>query len=391
MSEPVPIQGDCDPRFSRVRELFAEQLETRELGASVALTLEGRAVIDLWGGFCDEERTRPWQRDTLVNVWSVTKGMTALCALRLIERGELELDAPVARTWPEFAKCGKEHIPVRQLLNHRAGLAAVRKPLAAETLFDWDAMCTALAEQEPWWEPGTAHGYHATTFGWLVGEVVRRVSGKSLGTFFREEVAGPLGLDFHIGLDAVHDRRVAPLTSVTQPEAGEVRRIGEAILVDPQGLVVKALANPPTALLPGTTNSRAWRAAELPALNGHGHARALARVYGALACGGELDGRHVLAPETIAAARSEESFGPDLVLQVPTRIGLGFMLSQPDQTDGRFGPNPGTFGHPGAGGALGCADPEAHLGFGYAMNGMGQNILTDPRTQQLLDAVYASL
>ena len=391
MANDVPVHGECDSRFAKLREVFAEQLATREVGASVAVTLEGRPLVDLWGGYCDEERAQPWQRDTLVNVWSVTKGMTALCALRLVERGELELDAPVARYWPEFAANGKAEIAVRQLLNHRAGLAAVRKPLAPETIFDWDAMCQALVEQEPWWPPGTQHGYHAATFGWLVGELVRRISGKSLGTFFRDELAGPLDLDFHIGLDEVHDRRVAPLTAVAQPEAADTRALGEAILKDPQGLVVRALMNPPAVLLPGSTNSRAWRGAEMPALNGHGTARALARVYGALACGGELDGHRVLSPDTIEAARHQESYGPDLVLHVPTRFGLGFMLSQPDRPDGRFGPNPASFGHPGAGGALGFADPEARLGFGYTMNGMGQNILTDPRAAHLLDAVYASL
>src|SRR5208282_5387074 len=202
----VSIEGQCDPRFEKVRAAFAANFESRgEVGAATAVMLNGRPVVDLWGGHMEKERTRPWTRDTLVNVYSTTKGLTAIYAHRLVDAGALDLDAPVATYWPEFAQAGKEKIPVRFLLSHRAGLPAVRKLLDDDALFNWNKMTMALAEQEPWWEPGTRHGYHALTFGWLVGEVIRRITGKTLGTYFREEIAQPLGLDCHIGLDARHD------------------------------------------------------------------------------------------------------------------------------------------------------------------------------------------
>ena len=201
MSKPAPVHGHCDPRFRSIRDVFEKNLKAGlDLGASVAFTLNGELVVDLWGGHLEFDRKDEWQRDTLVNLYSTTKGMTAICAHRLLEQGKLDLDAPVAQYWPEFGKAGKEKLPVRYLLTHQAGLPALRKPLPKGTLYDWDRMTSALAEQEPWWEPGTKHGYHAMTFGFLVGELVRRVSGQSLGTYFREQVAEPLGADFHIGM-----------------------------------------------------------------------------------------------------------------------------------------------------------------------------------------------
>ena len=224
MSAEVPVEGRCEPRFERVREIFSENLRSGlEIGASVAFTLDGETVVDLWGGFVDRERTRPWRRDTLVNLYSTTKGMTALCAHQLVESGALDLDTPVSEYWPEFGEAGKRDIPVRQLLAHQAGLPAVRKPLAHEALYDWDVMAEALAEQEPWWEPGTRHGYHALTFGWLVGELIRRVSGVSPGEFFRANVADPLEADFHIGLAAEHD----PRTSDLHGQLAGVKSVGE--------------------------------------------------------------------------------------------------------------------------------------------------------------------
>jgi CubicO group peptidase (beta-lactamase class C family) len=389
----VTVHGECAARFAPVREVFAAGFRTgKEVGAALAVMHDGRLVVDLWAGSADQARTLPWQRDTIVNVYSCTKAMAALCAHQLVERGRLDLDAPVADYWPEFAQAGKARLPVRWLLSHRAGLAAVREILPMEALYDWSAMTAALAAEAPWWEPGTAHGYHAVTFGWLVGEVVRRIDGRSLGTYFRDEIARPLGLDFHIGLADVEHDRVGELTDLGMgdPEelGAEVLGLAHVILADPTSLAARAFTNPPSMAL--GVNNPEWRRAEIPGANGHAGARDLARVYGALARGGDLDGVHVLDPASIARLSTEQSFGPDLVLQVVTRFGLGVMLPQ-ERRDARFGPSPRAFGHPGAGGALGFADPDGKIGFGYTPNRLGPHILLDPRAIGLIDAVYASL
>jgi CubicO group peptidase (beta-lactamase class C family) len=285
------IDGKCDARFERVREAFAENFATRgDVGAAVAVTIDGKPVVDLWGGYADKAHTRPWHRDTIVNVYSATKGVAATCLNRLVDEGRVDLDAPVATYWPEFAQAGKDTLRVRWLLSHRAGLPAVRKTLPANALLSWDLMTTALAEQAPWWEPGTRHGYHALTFGHLVGEVVRRVTGKSLGTYCREEIAGPLAIDFHIGLDARDDERCAEVIAAPPAPPGKSNPLADAASGNPESLAAKALNNPPGALRLSTINSPAWRRAEVPAANGHTNARALARFYGALARGGEVDG-----------------------------------------------------------------------------------------------------
>ena len=384
----VKIEGACDPKFNRVRDAFAENFDKRnEVGAAVAVMLDGKSVVDIWAGHADEAKTRPWKRDTLVNVYSTTKGVTAICAHRLADQGLLDFDAPVATYWPEFAQAGKEKIPVRFLLSHRAGLPAVRKPLDDDALFKWDKMTAALAEQEPWWEPGTRHGYHALTFGWLVGEVIRRITGKTPGAYLRDEIAGPLGADFHIGLDAKHDARTADLIPVPPPGPGEPDFFAE-VMKYPESAAAKAFMNPPGGMRPGLVNTREWRAAEIPAGNGHGTARALAQLYGALARGGELNGVRVMSKEQIARCSIEQSNGPDELLIINTRFSLGFMMSLPG---GELGPNPKSFGHPGAGGSLGYADPEAKIGFGYAMNKMQTSLLIDPRAIWLIGAVYESL
>ena len=387
------IHGECATRFRRVREVFEENFRTRrEIGAAVAVVHDGETVVDLWAGWADQAKTQPWQRDTIANVYSCTKAMAALCAHQLVERGRLDLDAPVAEYWPEFGQRGKSRIPVRWLLSHRAAVPAVREILPGETLYDWNAICAALAGEEPWWEPGTAHGYHAVTFGWLVGEVVRRVDGRSLGTYFRDEIARPLGLDFHIGLADSEHGRVAELGDLAMSGADELDPdalgLMQVVLADPEGMTARAFMNPPTMAL--GVNNPEWRRAEIPGANGHGAARDLARVYGALARGGDLDGVHVLAPAAIARLRQEQSRGADLVLKIDTRFGLGVMLPQ-NRPDARFGPSPNAFGHPGAGGALGCADPDAHIGFGYTPNRLGPHILLDPRATALLDAIYEGL
>lgn len=382
----VEIEGRCDPRFKRVRDLFAAGFESgAELGAGLNVVVEGRELIDLWAGFADKARSRPWRRDTLANVYSTTKGITAIAAHQLIERGELELDAPVARYWPAFAQKGKAEIPVRMLLNHQAGLAAVAKPLVPEDLFEWSTMTRALAEQEPWWQPGAHHGYHALTFGWLVGELIRRVTGMGVGRYVREQIAAPLGAEFWIGLPEEFDARTAEL--LQGPISSEGPNLMERMMAEPDGVLAKAFGNP--SILTMSPNSRAWRGAELPAANGHTTAAALARIYGALANGGEIDGVRILKSETIERARGEESYGPDRVLALVSRFGLGFMLPPANEP---LGPNPRTFGHGGAGGSLGVADPESKLGFGYVMNLMHTGSwLADPRPRALLDALYEAL
>jgi len=387
MADSVEIRGTCEPRFEGVRDTFAKAFARGdELGASVCVTLEGETVVDLFAGFFDEARTKPWERDSLVNVFSTTKGMTALCALRLVEQGRLDLDAPVANYWPEFKAGGKAELPVRYLLSHRAGLPAIKKPLPAGSLYDWEVMTNALAEQEPWWTPGEEHGYHALSFGFLVGEVVRRITGKSLGTVFREELAEPLGLDFYIGLPEACEPRVSPLVQAPPPaDAGP--DLFELILADPEAMFAKAFINPP--LLPTDANTRAWRAAEIPAANGHGTAAALARIYAALSLGGDLDGVHVLSPEVIELARGEQSLGQDRILPLVSRFGLGFQIPPAEEPTG---PNFRVFGHAGAGGSYGQADPENRMSFGYTMNRMHSGVwLVDPRPRALLRSVYAAL
>jgi CubicO group peptidase (beta-lactamase class C family) len=380
MSAPA-VHGSCDPRFAGVRDVFAEHLAAGlETGASVALAIDGRVVVDLWGGFADEARTRPWQRDTIVNLYSTTKGLAALCAHVLADRGALDLDAPVARYWPEFAAAGKEGVVVRHLLCHQAGLAGLRRDLSLAELCDWKTTCEALAAETPWWEPGTAHGYHALTFGHLVGEVLRRIDGRTLGAFFRDEVAGPLGADLHIGLGAEHDARVAELIP---PPANP---IAQATAADPRSLFARALANP--APNPRDTAGRLWRGAEIPAANGHGNARALARVYAALARGGELDGVRLCAPATLARAATVHASGPDKVLLLPMHWGLGYVVNADRAL---YGPNAGSYGHTGYGGSFGFADPDGKLGMGYAMNRMAATLAGEPRGAALVAAAYACL
>jgi CubicO group peptidase (beta-lactamase class C family) len=384
----VKIEGTCDPKFNRVKDAFAENFEKRnEVGAAAAVTLDGKSVVDIWAGHADAAKTKPWTRDTLVNVYSTTKGITAICAHRLVDKGLLDIDAPVAKYWPEFAQAGKDKIPMRFLLSHRAGLPAVRKLLDDDALFNWSKMTAALAEQEPWWEPGTRHGYHALTFGHLVGEVIHRITGKTPGTYLRDEVAGPLAADFHIGLDAKHDARTADMIPAPPPPPGAPNIFAD-IMKDPESMIARAFMNPPGGMRPGMVNTREWRAAEIPAANGHGTARALAQIYGALARGGELNGVRVMSKDEVAKCSIEQSNGPDALLILNTRFSQGFMMSQPGAS---LGPNPKSFGHPGAGGSLGYGDPEAKIGFGYTMNMMQSSLLIDPRATALIDALYASM
>ncbi|WP_437913388.1 serine hydrolase domain-containing protein [Sorangium sp. So ce302] len=386
----LAIHGSCDPAFSPVRAAFASNFERfPELGAAVCAAVRGRVVVDLWAGFRDAARTAPWRFDTIVNVFSATKGAVALCAHALAERRALDVDAPVAAAWPEFGAAGKGRVLVAQLLDHSAGLPALRAEPKEGALYDWQAMTAALAAEEPFWEPGARHGYHAVTFGFLVGEVIRRASGQRVGAFLREAVAGPLGLDFHIGTGAEHDGRIAEVPPTIASPSGLGGAFG-ASFRDPASLTSMAFTRPRDLVSPGLVNTARARRAEIPALNGHANARALARMYGALANGGALAGTaRVLSPEAVEAALAERSAGLDAVLLAESRFSLGFMLPSALRP---FGRGPRTFGHPGAGGALGFADPDAGLGFGYTPN---QTIASgqggDPRWRALIEAVYSCL
>ena len=381
MPDAVAIHGTCSDRFAAVREAFTANFAAgREVGASFAATLGGELVVDLWAGDADAARTRPWQRDTIVNVFSTTKAVTALCAHMLVDRGQLDLDAPAARYWPEFAANGKERITPRQLLSHSAGLAAVRPRLTQEAFYDWAKMTEVLAAETPWWEPGSANGYHALTYGYLVGELVRRIDGRTIGAFLRDEVARPLDVDFHIGLPASEDARVAEMVAPTAAEAAT------APTPAPESLTAAVMGNPP--MRPEVANRPEWRRAEIPAANGHGNARSVARVMAALACGGTLDGVRLLSRATIERAIEEQIYEKDLVLGFPIRWGLGFMLNSQTLP---VSPNPHTFGHGGWGGSLGFADLDAGASWAYVMNKMTPGTAGDNRAFPIIWAFYSSL
>jgi CubicO group peptidase (beta-lactamase class C family) len=393
MTAPAPIAGECDPRFEAVRHAFETNLAERgDIGSAVSVTVGGVPVVDLWGGWLDAARTRPWTRDAIVNVWSVGKAVTAIALLRQVERGLIDLEAPVARYWPEFAQAGKADIPVHMLMSHRAGLPAVGKPLPpGYNLTNWDGMCAALAEQEPWWTPGERFGYHTNTFGFLLGELVRRTDGRTIGRFVREELAKPLGLDLFIGFGDEEDHRVAEWNPYVRPpgEASE-RPWLETDRATLSGLELArwmAYRNPPAGT-GESVNTRTWRAAEFPSTNPHANARAMARLFGAIASGGAVDGYRVLQPETIARANTIEADGEDAILGRPNRFGLGFQLTIPGVRP--LGPGAHSFGHYGNGAILGFADPDAQVGFGFVCNRAGRS-WRDPRNIALVDAVYASI
>jgi CubicO group peptidase (beta-lactamase class C family) len=349
------VRGRVAPGFEPVREAFARCFaELGETGAAVAADVDGQPVADLWGGWADAGARRAWRRDTVVNVFSAGKPPAALCVLRLVDRGALELDARVADVWPKYGRAGKEATTVRHVLAHQAGLVALRDPQPAEALLDWERMTALLAAEPPAWEPGTRHGEHALFYGHLVGELVRRVDGRRLGAFWRDEVARPLGLDLGFGLGPAQQARAASLV-----DPGGAWRA--QALADERPLYRAALDNPPGVLDVAVVNSAAWRAAEIPAVNAHADARALARLYGTLATGGERGGVRVLGPEALAEATRSQASGRDEVLAEDLDWGLGVALD----TDG--------FGLGGIGGSLGWADPDLRLGFGYVTARMGDH------------------
>lgn len=383
MTTGAPIDGQCDDRFAAVGDAFADNFTERgEVGAAVCVSIAGRVVVDLWGGWANADRTRPWRGDTLVNAFSVGKGLVALVVARLVGDGIVDVDAEVASYWPEFAREGKERITVRQLLSHQSGLPALHRRLAPGAMFDWATMTRALAAEEPWWEPGTAHGYHVNTFGFLVGELLRRTTGRSPGDLLRRLVADPLGADVSLGVRAGDGMRVAEFLWPAEPP--------DEAPPDLQGLELmryNAYFNPSGLSGAGVVNSRRWRAAEMPSTNTHASARGVARVYAALAAGGTLDGVTVVDRVALVEATDEQVAGPDLVLGRDSRFGLGFQLTQPERP---LGPNVGAFGHFGAGGSVGFCDPVSGIAVGYVMNQLGPR-WQNPRNRALIDAVFASL
>jgi CubicO group peptidase (beta-lactamase class C family) len=379
------IEGEIAPGFEAVREAFAANFaEGAEIGAAVSVYRHGERVVDLWGGVADPQEGRPWQRDTLQAVFSTTKAMTAACALLLVQRGELDLDAPVQRYWPEFtAPCR-----VRWLLTHQAGLPIVDQTVPLADALAWDPVVKLLAVQEPFWTPGTEHGYHGLTFGWLVGEVVRRVSGRSLGTFFRTEIAEPLGLDFWIGLPKSEHHRLSRIVPPELPDPDEAAgfdidalpeemRDVFAVYSDPTSLSARVMS---MVVPPMDNNDPDVLSAEIPAGNGVGTARAVAGFYAAL-IGGFLE------PDTLALATTEQAAGKDRIMRVPVRWSHGFSLSVPETP---WLP-PSGFGMGGMGGSIGIAVPASGLAFGYVMNRMGNPMGPDPRTVRLITAAVESV
>jgi CubicO group peptidase (beta-lactamase class C family) len=374
------VSGWCEPAFGPVRDAFAGNFSERgELGGAVSVMVGGRLVAEFAGGSRDAAGTQPWTADTLVNVFSVGKGILAACLARLAGRGLLDPDARVARYWPEFAAAGKGAVSVRELLSHQAGLPALHATLAPASALDWRFMTSLLAAEEPWWPPGSGHGYHVNTFGFLSGELLRRTTGLLPGEYLRREIAGPLDADVYIGLTPAQFSRVAEFHWPDAPADAGVTSPG----VPSMQMAQAAYFNPPDLSGAGVINTAAWRTAQVPSANAHATATGIARLYAPLAAGGGA----VVDRGALAAATAEQVYGDDLVLRRPSRFGLGFQLTHPER---EFGPAPGCFGHFGAGGSVGFSDPDAQLAFGYVTNQMGPR-WRNPRNRALIDACYACL
>jgi len=372
------IHGTSEDRFEVLGDLLSGSIDAGDdLGASVSVTVGGETVVDIWGGWTDEARTVPWAADTITNVWSTTKTMTSLSALVLAERGELNVHAQVADYWPEFAANGKQDIEVRHLMSHTSGVSGWEQPVQVEDMYDWEKSTSMLAAQAPWWEPGTASGYHALNQGHLVGEVIRRITGRSMGQFFAEEVAGPLGADFHIGLDPSHDHRVS---NVVPPPSMPVA-LGE---LDPDSPAVKTMTGPaPSAELAWTEG---WRRAEIGAANGHGNARGVARIQAIVANGGEVDGVRLLSPKTIDLIFEEQARGIDVVLGTHNRFGIGYALADLEARD--YLPEGRICYWGGWGGSMIIVDTERRMTIAYMMNKMQPGTGGDVRGEALVRAAY---
>ncbi len=380
MTDPIHVQGHCQPRFEALRQLFAANIASgADLGASLAVTIDGEFVVDLWGGWADEARTRPWDADTVTNVWSTTKMMTSLTALLLVDRGELDLDAPVARYWPEFGAAGKSGIPLRHLMSYNSGVSGWAQPVTMADLCDREKTTALLAAQAPWWQPGSGSGYHALNYGHLVGEVVRRITGQSLGAFFSQQIAQPLGADFHIGLPASEFGRVS---NVVPPPPLPF----DFSALDPASVMFKTLSNP----LPDASASwtDGWRQAEIGAANGQGNARSAARIQSVLAGGGEVDGIRLLSPRTIDKIFEVQSHGVDLVLGVPIKMGVGYGLPIPELP---YIPDGKVCFWGGWGGSLVIVDCDRRMTFSYVMNKMAPGVMGGENVAGLAACAYAAL
>jgi CubicO group peptidase (beta-lactamase class C family) len=373
------IAGFCDAQFGTIPDILSDAIDSGEdLGLSFAITINGKFVADMWGGWADIEKTTPWTENTLTNVWSTTKTMTALAALVLVDRGALDLDAPVSLYWPEFASNGKQDIEVRHLLGHTSGLSGWDQPVVVEDLYDWQGSTAKLAAQAPWWEPGTTSGYHAISQGHLVGEVIRRITGRKLGQFFAEEIAAPLHADFHIGLAPEHDDRVSNVVAPPPRPPADTPAI-------PGGVAMKTVTGPMVAAASAWTPE--WRRADIGAANGHGNARSIARIQSVVANGGSFDGVRLLSPATIARIFEEQSNGIDLLIGVPIRFGMGYAL--PNETWSYLPPE-GICFWGGWGGSMVVADVDRRMTIVYAMNKMSNCVVGNDTAERLMKAVYAA-
>ncbi len=373
------ISGDCDARFESLRGVVSDLIDSGEdVGSSVTVLIEGKPVVDIWGGWVDEQKSAPWGRDTITNVWSTTKTMTALCALMLIDRGQLDPDAPVAKYWPEFAQNGKDNVLVRHLMSHTSGVSGWDQPVQVSDIYDWDKSTGMLAAQAPWWEPGTASGYHAIDFGHLIGEVIRRVTGKKLGQFFADEVAGPLGADFFIGLP---DSEFGRVSNVIPPPP---LPIPEGIPMD--SVMMKTFTGPAPDASDSWTPE--WRRADIGGANGHGNARSVARAQSVIVNGGEVDGVRLLSKDTIDLIFKEQSNGTDLVLGVPIRFGIGYGLEVSEQP---YIPVGRVCFWGGWGGSVIVNDVERNLTISYMMNRMSPGLMGSASSKAIVEATYAAL
>src|SRR6185369_46760 len=377
----VEIEGYAAPGLETVTDTFAGNFartgDYQEIGASLCVYRKGERIIDIWGGHADKARTRAWSADTLVNVWSTTKLAAAVCVALLVDRGLIAYGQRVAEVWPAFAQAGKGESTIAQVMSHQAGLPGFAEPTTLDDLYDWDLICDRLAAQAPVFAPGSANSYHAATYGFLAGEIVRRAGGKTLGVLFRDEIAGPLAADFHIGLPTSEESRVAELLAPKTPFDFGSREMAPS--------AVMALTNPEQD--PTRPNARAWRAAELPALNGQDSARGVGRLAAMLAGGGALDGVRILSGATVEAMSAIACDRTDLMLGFNPQWGMGVIHN----LIGAYGANPRTYGHSGWGGSFGCADPDSDIAIGYVVNQMGSELVGDPRGAGLAAALYATL
>jgi CubicO group peptidase (beta-lactamase class C family) len=374
------VSGTCDARFAPVRDALAEQLAKEELGASIVLDVDGETVVDIWGGWRDTERRTPWTEDTITNVWSTTKTVTNLAALMLIDRGLLDAYAPVADHWPEFAASGKGQIELRHILSHTSGVSGWDTPFEVPDMYDWETSTQRLAAQAPWWEPGTASGYHANNQGHLVGELVRRVTGMPLKQFVAEQIAGPLGADFQIGAAERDWPRIAP---VVPPPPLPI----DLASLPPESPMFKTFTGPVAAA--GNANTPGWRRADMGALNGHANARSVARIIKALALGGVVNGTRLVSPDTIELIFDEQSHGTDLVLGVPLRFGIGYALPETETVP--YVPQGRCCYWGGWGGSIVLADLDRRVTLAYMMNNMAPGIIGSDRSEAYVRAAYACL